>query len=127
VEPLIRESLQVAASSGDLQWPGVQAVGGWWNRQFNPEIDLVGADRAPVARRILFAGSIKWLGTPFDRHDLAALAAGVAEIPGFAVGQTGLVIVTRSGSVADLDLAHVDLVWSPDDVVRAWRAESPSP
>jgi hypothetical protein len=74
----------------------------------------------------LFAGSIKWLGTPFDNHDLSAMAAGVAEVPGFTVGRSGLVIVTRSGLVAGLDLGHVDLVWGPDDVVRAWRAESPS-
>jgi AAA+ ATPase superfamily predicted ATPase len=126
VEPLIRESLQVATSSSDFQWPDAQAVGGWWNRQFSPEVDLVGADRAPVARRVLFAGSIKWLGTPFDSHDLSAMAAGVAEVPGFTVAGSGLVIVTRSGLVAGLDLGHVDLVWGPDDVVRAWRAESPS-
>jgi AAA+ ATPase superfamily predicted ATPase len=127
VEPLIRESLQMAAGSGDIQWPEAQAVGGWWNRQFNPEVDLVGADRAPVARRILFAGSVKWLGTPFDGHDLAALAAGAAQVPGFAVASTSLVIVSRSGVAADIDLRHVDLVWGPDDVVRAWRRESSSP
>jgi len=123
---LIRESLQVAASSANFRWPAAQAVGGWWNRQFSHEVDLVGADRAPVARQVIFAGSIKWLGTPFDRHDLAALAAGVVEVPGFAVGSTGLVIVSRSGVVAGLDLRHVDLVWGPDDVVQAWRAETPA-
>lgn len=99
-------------------------MGGWWNRQFNPEVDLVGGDRAPVARQLLFAGSVKWLGTQFDSHDLAVLAAGAAQVPGFAADKTGLVIVSRSGVVSDLDLGHVDLVWSPEDVVRAWRAES---
>jgi hypothetical protein len=31
----------------------------------------VGADREPVAKQLLFLGSIKWLETsPFDAHDL---------------------------------------------------------
>jgi hypothetical protein len=33
----------------DLPWPAAGTVGGWWNRAFDPEIDLIGADRAPVA------------------------------------------------------------------------------
>jgi hypothetical protein len=41
-----------------------EAVGGWWNRQFDPEIDLVGADRSPVASRICFVGSVKVAGQP---------------------------------------------------------------
>jgi Archaea bacterial proteins of unknown function len=50
VEPIIRESLM--RLTPDEQWPDTEAVGGWWNRQNNPEIDLVGADRAPTARNI---------------------------------------------------------------------------
>ncbi|MET7490093.1 hypothetical protein [Streptomyces sp. NPDC005538] len=34
---------------------------GWWNRQNNPEIDLVGADHEPVARQVHFVGPVKWL------------------------------------------------------------------
>src|SRR5690606_26304070 len=69
VEPLVREALELSALAGALPWKEVSAVGGWWNRAFDPDIDLIGADRAPVAGRVFFAGSIKWLGTPFDRHD----------------------------------------------------------
>jgi len=43
--------------TGVLPWPEAQVVGGWWNRQFNPEIDLVGGDRAPGASRVHFCGS----------------------------------------------------------------------
>jgi hypothetical protein len=68
---VIREALSLSAS--DLPWPEAIAVGGWWNRAFQPEIDLVGADRAPVAREIYYAGSVRWLDRPFDDHDLAAL------------------------------------------------------
>lgn len=120
VEPLIRTSLEQAALTGGLPWPDAQVVGGWWNRQFNPEIDLVGADRAPVASRICFCGSLKWLNTPFDGHDLRQLQDGARQVPGFDAAHTGLLVVTRSG--ADLPAGAVDLVWDAGDVVAAWPA-----
>lgn len=119
VEPLIRTSLEEAAITGALPWPQAQAVGGWWNRQFDPEIDLVGADRAPVASQIHYCGSLKWLGAPFDRHDLHRLRDGARHVPGFDASSTGLLAVTRSG--VDLPAEAVDLVWGPDDVVAAWQ------
>lgn len=117
VEPVVREALALAASSGDLPWPEVEAVGGWWNRRFDPEVDLVGADRAPVANRVFFVGSIKWLATPFDHHDLAALRRAAPQVPGFEGG--GLAVVSLSG-VASGVATEVDLVWDADDVVGAW-------
>jgi AAA+ ATPase superfamily predicted ATPase len=120
VEPLIRASLEQAALSGSLPWPDTQVVGGWWNRQFDPEIDLVGADRAPTASRIDFCGSVKWLGTPFDRHDLQTLQSSARQVPGFDDDRTGSVVVSRSGM--DLPGDAVTLFWGPDDVVHAWRA-----
>ncbi|MET7767459.1 ATP-binding protein [Nocardia sp. NPDC005366] len=119
VEPLVRDALELTALAGGLPWKDVTAVGGWWNRAFNPEIDLIGADRSPVANRVIFAGSIKWLGTPFDRHDLAELTRGVASVPGFVPHETALVLV----SLADVErtLADtVDLVWNAADVLSAW-------
>lgn len=120
VEPLVRESLELAAGAGELPWPDTAAVGGWWNRRFDPEVDLVGADRAPVAGAVHFAGSVKWLASPFDIHDLTALTRAAPQIPGFTPGATGLVVVSRSG--ADLPEGLVDVVWSAADVVRAWPA-----
>ncbi|MGH3751919.1 MAG: AAA family ATPase [Pseudonocardiaceae bacterium] len=120
VEPLVRQALELAAAAGELPWPDLDAVGGWWNRQFNPEIDLVGADRPQVAQRILFAGSIKWLATPFDGHDLADLVRGAAQVPGFAADTTGLAVVSLSGATPGMDPDLVDLVWGPGDVVSAW-------
>jgi hypothetical protein len=120
VEPLVRESLELAAADGVLPWDSVAAVGGWWNRQFDPELDLVGADRAPVAQRILFVGSIKWLSSPFDRRDLAELIRCAPQVPGFASDRTGLVVASRSGVTDDVRTA-VDVVWGPGDVVGAWR------
>lgn len=123
VEPLIRESLELAAASGAFAWPDVEAVGGWWNRQFDPELDLVGADRAPVAQRLYFVGSIKWLQTPFDDHDLAQLIRGAAQVPGFADGETGLVVASLSGVASNLRQTP-DAVWGPTDVVSAWPGRS---
>ncbi|MCP2299240.1 hypothetical protein SAMN04244553_0016 [Nocardia amikacinitolerans] len=116
VEPLIRESLLRLLP--DERWPDTEAVGGWWNRQNNPEIDLIGADREPVAGAIHFLGSIKWLEErPFDRHDYDALARAVLSVPG-ADTRTPLVAVSRAGLGAELPLA---MHWGPADLVDAWR------
>jgi uncharacterized protein len=118
VEPLVRTALELAATAGDLPWPDVEVVGGWWNRQFDPEVDLVGADRAPVARRLGFAGSVKWLGTPVDNRDLTTLRLAATQIPGF---RGGLAVVSMSGLAPRLDLDGVDLVWDAADLVSVWR------
>jgi len=120
VEPLVREALELAAASGVLPWPDAAAVGGWWNRRFDPEIDLIGADRSPTARHIYFTGSIKWLGTPFDRHDLATHHVAAAQVPGYEAGHTGTVVVSLSGT--DLPGNNpVEAAWGPGRVVEAWR------
>ncbi|MDI1463868.1 ATP-binding protein [Catellatospora sp. KI3] len=121
VEPLVREALELAALGGELPWPSVEAVGGWWNRQFDPEVDLVGADRGPIAQRIDFAGSVKWLGTPFDNHDLSKLARGAAAVPGYEPGTTGLAAVSLSGVAPNADTGQLTLVWGPQQVLSAWQ------
>jgi AAA+ ATPase superfamily predicted ATPase len=116
VEPVIRESLLRLLP--DDRWPETEAVGGWWNRQNNPELDLIGADREPVARAVHFVGSIKWLEErAFDRHDYDALARGVLSVPGTQF-DTALVAVSRSGVDGDLPIAAH---WGPEDLVRAWQ------
>jgi uncharacterized protein len=117
VEPMIREALSLSA--GDLPWPEATAVGGWWNRAFDPEVDLIGADAAPVARVIYYAGSVKWLDRPFDEHDLAALRRGAPAVPGFAAERTALIAVSRAG-VLDGVRGQLALSWGPDDVVGAF-------
>jgi hypothetical protein len=123
VEPMIREALELVGGAGGLPWTDVAAVGGWWNRQFDPEVDLVGADGKPVATAINFTGSIKWLGTPFDAHDLASTLRDRTQVPGFDPAKTGLVVVSRSGIAQGVDSAAVDVVWEPDDVVGAWSMD----
>ncbi|WP_030181678.1 ATP-binding protein [Streptomyces sp. NRRL S-813] len=116
VEPLIRASLERLLP--DDRWPATEAVGGWWNRQNNPEIDLVGADREPVAGTVHFLGSIKWLeDRPFGRHEYDALVRDMLAVPG-AHPDTPLVAVSRNGVTTDLPLAAH---WGPEDLVGAWQ------
>ncbi|MGW0706637.1 AAA family ATPase [Streptomyces sp. NPDC002643] len=122
VEPLIREALELAAAVGEFPWPDTEVVGGWWNRRFSPEIDLIGADRAPVASALHFAGSVKWLASPFDRHDLTALRTGAEQVPGFPDTGARLAVVSLSGTVTPMgEDDGVALVWGAGDVVSAWR------
>ncbi|WP_406374351.1 AAA family ATPase [Streptomyces sp. NBC_00647] len=116
VEPLIRESLLRLMPNDE--WPETEAIGGWWNRRNNPEIDLVGADREPAARKVQFVGSVKWLETQrFGRHEYDTLVRDMLAVPG-ASPDTPLVAVSRCGVVDDLPLtAH----WGPEDLVRAWQ------
>jgi uncharacterized protein len=117
VEPLIKDALSLAAD--DLPWPEANVVGGWWNRAFDPEIDLIGADRTPVARKLYYAGSVKWLDQPFDGRDLATLQRGAGQVPGFEHGDTSLIAVSRAG-FTDTAAAHLALRWQPSDVVSAF-------
>ncbi|MEU5719994.1 ATP-binding protein [Streptomyces sp. NPDC020403] len=117
VEPVIREAL-LRKLPDDL-FPGVNEVGGWWNRQNNPEVDLVGADAEPVAGAIHFVGSVKWRDdAPFGARDLAALSTAAEQVPG--AGDAALVAVSRRPPTA---AARRELAacWGPDQVVDAWR------
>jgi hypothetical protein len=116
VEPVVRASLMRLLP--DDSWPDSETVGGWWNRQNNPEIDLVGADREPIAKNIHFLGSIKWLENQrFDRRDYDALVRDMLAVPGAEV-ETPLVAVSRSGVSEGLPLAAH---WGPEDLVHAWQ------
>ncbi|MGW0838234.1 ATP-binding protein [Streptomyces prunicolor] len=116
IEPVVRESL--LRMLPDAAWPETEAVGGWWNRQNNPEIDLVGTDREPVAGAVHFVGSIKWLESqPFGRREYDTLVRDAAAVPGSGP-DTALVAVSRAGVVDGLPLvAH----WGPEDLVEAWQ------
>lgn len=114
VEPVIREALLRLAP--DLGFEAVEAVGGWWNRQNNPEIDLVGADRETGATQILFAGSIKWhISQPFDRRDYEALIRDSAFVPGVTQA-TELISVSRSDAEPQLPIRTL----FPADLIGSW-------
>lgn len=113
VEPLVRESLRRLP---DAVPDGTSVIGGYWTRTNDPEIDLVGGDREPVARRITMVGSVKWHERrPFDSHDLGRLLLHRTLLPG-ADDTTGLLVVSRSGSqVGDVP------VLTPETLLAAWR------
>jgi uncharacterized protein len=112
VEPLIRESLRRMDDLPD----DTGAVGGYWTRTNDPEIDLVGADREPVARKVTLLGSIKWLeNRPFDSHDLSELIVHRSKMPG-ADTSTPLYVVSRSGCQVG-GITHI----TPEDLLRAWE------
>lgn len=115
VEPLVREALARLLPDGALPAAGV--VGGYWTRTNDVEIDIVGADRGPVAQQLLFLGSIKWLDrSAFDAHDLTALHRNRALLTDEPLP---LVAVARAG----VSCRGLDAVYFPGDLVGAWRRE----
>jgi len=112
VEPLVREALARLLPAQDI--PAAPVVGGYWTRSNDVEIDIVGADREPVAQRLLFLGSVKWLEMgQFDDHDLVALQRQRDRITPDPVP---LIAVSRAG----VSTAHADAVFSPADLIDAW-------
>jgi AAA+ ATPase superfamily predicted ATPase len=114
IEPVIRESLR-RMPMATLPGP-MKAIGGYWTRTNYPQIDIVCADREPVARRITAVGSIKWKDNRlFDRHDLAELIVHRSQLPG-ADPSSPLIAVARSGvNVTDVT------AFTPSDLLDAWR------
>jgi AAA+ ATPase superfamily predicted ATPase len=121
VEPLVRESLARLIPEADAEWADQDAaveVGGYWTRTNDVEIDLVGADRSPIAKRIGYLGSVKWHETaPLARKDFTALAAVAGRVPG-ATDETPLIGVSRARS----ELGPWSAVYSAEDLVEAWRS-----
>jgi hypothetical protein len=92
-------------------------VGGYWTRTNDPEIDLVGADRAPIAKKVTMTGSIKWQDNkPFDARDLARLVIHRSQLPG-ANDSTPLLAISRTGATTS-DVTTL----TPDDLLTAWES-----
>jgi len=79
------------------------------------EIDIVLADRVPVAKRVLGVGSIKWRERdPFSMGDYAALARHRDQLPG-ASQVTPLLAVSRAPST----IPGVKVL-TPAELIAAW-------
>lgn len=117
IEHLVREAVELMLPDED-RFGSARYVGGYWNRAGSTEIDLVGGDTMPAAKRIAFVGSIKWrVKKPFSRADALDLAAARSEVPG-ADGNTLLVGVSSRGFD---DGVPLDVRVSPQNLVSAWR------
>ncbi|WP_443068284.1 DUF234 domain-containing protein [Streptomyces sp. NBC_01358] len=113
IEPVIREALwRLGPDDGQLP-ADTDVIGGYWTRTNDPEIDIVGADRAPIAKKITLVGSVKWLEKkPFDNRDLARLITHRSQLPG--ADDTPLLAVTRNDCTADVPSL------TPEDLHGAW-------
>jgi len=119
IEPIVRDSLARILPAQGI--PAASAVGGYWTRGNETEIDIVGADRAPIARKLLFLGSIKWFeNSPFDDHDLSELQHHRGRLTAEPVP---LIAVSRSGVSA----RHLDAAFRPEDILRAASRPGVSP
>jgi len=112
IEPLVREALARLLPAQGI--PAASVIGGYWTRSNDVEIDIVGADREPVARKLLFLGSVKWLETAqFDDRDLVALQRQRDRVSPEPVP---LIAVSRSGAATN----RADAVFTPADLLAAW-------
>ena len=113
VEPIVREALQRLLPINGID---AGAVGGYWTRTNSPEIDLIGADREPIARSITFTGSIKWLdAAPFTQADLNAVMADAQLVPGVDTA-TPVIAVSKTAVTAK----GAALAFGPADLLAAW-------
>ena len=113
IEPLVRESL--ARLLPDEFLPATPAIGGYWTRSNDVEIDLVGADRQPVAKQLFFVGSVTWLeNSAFDSHDLASLQKHRSAITDDPLP---LVAVSRNGT----GCSGLQAAYGPEELLSAWR------
>ncbi len=118
IEQPIREALERLLPDEERLGPA-RHVGAYWNRTGTVEIDLVGGDTTPVARRIGFVGSIKWRQSrPFSRADALELAKHREEVPG-ADAETPLLGVSSRGFDED---APLDVRLAPEDLIAAYDA-----
>jgi hypothetical protein len=119
IEPLVRDVL-LRLARNDGQLPASEHVGGWWTRTRDAELELVGVDRWPRARRIAFVGSVKWRErAAFDRRDVETLARQRASLNGAA--DAPMIAVSRSGGRVDGLAATL----GPEDLLSAWRTHAP--
>jgi uncharacterized protein len=117
IEPVVRDSVERLLPDA-RSFGAARYVGGYWNRTGTIEVDLVGGDAKPVAKKIGFVGSIKWRQKKsFARSDAMKLASYRSKIPG-ASEQTALVGISSRGFEAGVPL---DLQLSPEELVGAWR------
>lgn len=117
IEPVVRDSLERLLPDAG-RFGRARYAGGYWNRTGAIEVDLVGGDAWPVAKRVAFVGEVKWRARRrFGRADALELASRRGQVPG-ASEETLLVGVSSRGFDPHVPL---DVRLSPPDLIGAWR------
>lgn len=112
IEPLVRESV-FRLGSTHPQLEHVEDVGGWWNRENNPEIDVV-AGKLP--KRVDVMGTVKWRNRkPVSAAELRELADARSVVPN--AGSAKLLTVSIAGLAKGV---QSDLHLGPDELITAW-------
>jgi uncharacterized protein len=115
IEPTLRDALERMLSAP--RFGNAKYLGSYWNRTHTIQVDLIGGDTRPVAKRVELVGSVKWReAQTFERADTNALITARAQVPG-ADEDTLLLGVSRSGFSANADL---DLQIGPEALLGAW-------
>lgn len=117
IEPLVRDA--VSRLLPDERVPGARYVGGYWTRQNEPEIDLIGADEQDPPAKVAFFGSIKWRddNRPFGWHDINDVRGKASSVAGVTLS-TPVVGVSRSSfGPGEEELA---MALTADDLINAW-------
>jgi uncharacterized protein len=116
IEPIVTASLERLLP--DSRFGDARHLRGYWTRNNQVEVDLVGARGDPAPKRAEMVGSIKWREQrPFDRSDAMRLQEQRTAVP-LADARTLLVGVSRHGFQDGLGL---DEQLGPSDIVDAWR------
>jgi hypothetical protein len=114
IEPLVRDSVARILPTQGI--PDAPVVGAYWARANDVEIDIVGADREPIARELSFMGSVKWLeNSPFDPHDLAVLQRHRAIL-------TDKSIPLIAASRVRATCTGLDAAFDAADLLTAWQS-----
>jgi AAA+ ATPase superfamily predicted ATPase len=116
IEPVVRDSVELLLPDSE-RFGAARHAGRYWNRTGAIEVDLVGGEGWPLAKRVAFIGSVKWRARRrFSRADALELASRRGEVPG-ADAETLLVGVSSRGFDEN---APLDVALSPRDLVDAW-------
>lgn len=117
IEPLIREAIGQVLPDDRL--PDARYVGGYWTRQNEPEIDLIGADKQDPPAKVAFIGSIKWREDhrSFGWHEINDIRAKAASVAG-VTPSTPVVGVSRSAFGPGHE--ELALALTAEDVIAAW-------
>jgi hypothetical protein len=116
VEPLVAASVERLLPS--RRFGDTRHITGYWTRDNQVEVDLVGAERDREPDYATMVGSIKWRSNEtFDRHDTKVLHDHRGQVPR-TDSDTLLLGVSRQGFDDNLGL---DIQLHPEDIVAAWR------